>query len=414
MYSKFFSTLCACAVLSTACKKEDNKDPQPTPTPEAKEYTGNFLLETSAKNPDGMSGSSYLQVFHKLSATSSIDNSKADQIEFGASVQVIGNDVYLFDTMKGVGGITHWSYNPATKKLTKGTNLPAPAASMVGHLEKVNDSKAYLPLYGQGVVWIINPKTMEKTGEIALNQYAHGDTNPEPAMGLIRDGKYYLCLNQVDSGQGWQPYSNYQQSDIAIIDIQTNKVEKIASEKATGLTFPTRPMSQCSGMIFTNEAGDIYIATVGYFGFNPANKKCGFICIPKGATEFDTNRSWDISTTTIEGFEYKAASVFSAQYVGNNKVVAYVGIHELASQNPYTAKSALAVLIDLRAKTIKKIEGIPLTDGHSISITKMKDKVIFAAFGTDKVGLFSFDPTTGAVQQLLSTQGNPAYFHAFE
>ena len=255
---------------------------------------------------------------------------------------------------------------------------------------------------------------MEKTGEIALNQYAHGDTNPEPAMGLIRDGKYYLCLNQVDSGQGWQPYADYQQSDIAIIDIQTNKVEKIASEKATGLTFPTRPMSQCSGMIFTNEAGDIYIATVGYFGFNPANKKCGFICIPKGATEFDTNRSWDISTTAIEGFEYKAASIFSAQYVGNNKVVAYVGIHELASQNPYTAKSALAVLIDLRAKTIKKIEGIPLTDGHSISINKVGTNAIFGAFGTDKVGLFSFDPATGEVQQLLSTQGNPAYFHAFK
>ena len=99
MYSKFFLTLCACAVLGTACKKEDNKDPQPTPTPDAKEYTGDFLLETSAKNPDGMSGSSYLQMFHKLSATSSIDNSKADQIEFGASVQVVGNDVYLFDTM---------------------------------------------------------------------------------------------------------------------------------------------------------------------------------------------------------------------------------------------------------------------------------------------------------------------------
>ena len=409
MYSKFFLTLCACAVLGTACKKDEKEE-------EAKAYTskssGKYLLETSVKNEDGMSGVSYIQLTDKLEG--SIGNTQGEQIEFGASVQVAGNDVYLFDTMKGVGGITRWSYDPATKKLTKGTNLPAPAGSMVGHLEKVSDTKAYLPLYGQGIVWIINPKTMEKTGEINLTQYAHGDTNPEPAMGLIRDGKYYLCLTQVDSGKGWQPYADYQQSDVAIIDIQTDKVEKIASEKATGLTFPTRPMSQCSGMIFTNEAGDIYIATVGYFGFNPANKKCGFICIPKGATEFDTNRSWDISTTTIEGFEYKAASVFSAQYVGNNKVVAYVGIHELASQNPYTAKSALAVLIDLRAKTIKKIEGIPLTDGHSISINKVGTNAIFGAFGTDKVGLFSFDPATGEVQQLLSTQGNPAYFHAFK
>ena len=46
MYSKFFLTLCACAVLGTACKKDDNNDPKPspTPTPEAKEYTGNFPI----------------------------------------------------------------------------------------------------------------------------------------------------------------------------------------------------------------------------------------------------------------------------------------------------------------------------------------------------------------------------------
>ena len=230
MYSKFFLTLCACAVLGTACKKDEKEE-------EAKAYTskssGKYLLETSVKNEDGMSGVSYIQLTDKLEG--SIGNTQGEQIEFGASVQVAGNDVYLFDTMKGVGGITRWSYDPATKKLTKGTNLPAPAGSMVGHLEKVSDTKAYLPLYGQGIVWIINPKTMEKTGEINLTQYAHGDTNPEPAMGLIRDGKYYLCLTQVDSGKGWQPYADYQQSDVAIIDIQTDKVEKIASEKATGL-----------------------------------------------------------------------------------------------------------------------------------------------------------------------------------
>jgi len=167
-------------------------------------------------------------------------------------------------------------------------------------------------------------------------------------------------------------------------------------------------------MLFTNEAGDLYAATVGYFGFNPNNTKCGFICIPKGATEFDTNKSWDISTTAIEGYEHKASTILATQYIGNDKVVAYVGIRELYTDNPYTSKSALAILIDLKAKTIKKIDGIPLTDGHSVFITKMKDKVIFAAFGTDKVGLFSFDPATGTVQQLLSTQGNPAYFHAFE
>ena len=110
MYSKIFLTLCACAVLSTACKKDD--EPTPAPTPEGKEYTGDFLLETTVKNPDGMSGSSYVQVFQKLSGT--ITNDNAEQLEFASCVQVTGKDVYIFDLMKGTN-VTHWVYDPAAK-----------------------------------------------------------------------------------------------------------------------------------------------------------------------------------------------------------------------------------------------------------------------------------------------------------
>ena len=408
MYSKVFLTACSLALLLVSCKKDDNNNSESAIISKS---SGKYLLETSVKNPDGMSGSSYIQLFNTLSG--SLNNSQAEQVDFGSSVQVEGNDVYLFDTMKGVGGIVRWTYDPTTQKLTKGATLPGISNSMVGHLEKVSATKAYVPMYTQGVVWIINPQTMQKTGEINLAQYAHSDSSPEPAMGILRDGKYYLCLNQIDPGAGWQPYANYQQCDVAIINPQTDVVEKVVSETTTKLTFPTRPMAQCKGMLFTNEAGDIYIATAGYFGYSKDNTKCGFLCIPKGSTEFDSSKSWDISTTTIAGTTYKPASVYNCQYIGNGKAVAYVGIVELGGSNPYTAKNAMAVLIDLSAKTISQINGIPLTDGHSIFITKHNGNILFGAFGTDKIGLFAYNPTTGAVEQVLTTTGNPAFFHAF-
>ena len=410
MYSKVFLTACSLALLTVGCKKDDNNTTQNI----LKGGSGKYLLETSVKNPDGMSGSSYLQLFSKLSG--SIDNLQAEQIEFGSSIQVEGKSVYLFDTMKGVGGITQYTYDPTTKKLTKGANLAGLSNSMVGHLEKVSATKAYVPMYTQGVVWIINPQTMQKTGEINLAQYAHGDTSPDPAMGIIRDGKYYLCLNQINPGAGWQPYADYQQCDVAIIDPQTDVVEKVVSETTTKLTFPTRPMAQCKGMLFTNEAGDLYIATAGYFGYSKDNTKCGFLCIPKGKTEFDSSKSWDISTTPIAGSKYKPykpASVYNCQYIGNGKAVAYVGIVELGGANPYTAKNAMAVLINFNNKSISQIRGVPLTDGHSILITKLKDRVLFGAFGSDKRGLFAFNPATETVEQVLSTTGNPAFFHEF-
>lgn len=408
MYSKVFLTACSLALLLVSCKKDDNNNSESAIISKS---SGKYLLETSVKNPDGMSGSSYIQLFNTLSG--SLNNSQAEQVDFGSSVQVEGNDVYLFDTMKGVGGIVRWTYDPTTQKLTKGATLPGISNSMVGHLEKVSATKAYVPMYTQGVVWIINPQTMQKTGEINLAQYAHGDSSPEPAMGILRDGKYYLCLNQIDPGAGWQPYANYQQCDVAIINPQTDVVEKVVSETTTKLTFPTRPMAQCKGMLFTNEAGDIYIATAGYFGYSKDNTKCGFLCIPKGSTEFDSSKSWDISTTTIAGTTYKPASVYNCQYIGNGKAVAYVGIVELGGSNPYTAKNAMAVLVDFNAKSISQINGIPLTDGHSIFITKHKGNILFGAFGTDKIGLFAYNPTTGAVEQVLTTTGNPAFFHAF-
>ena len=85
----------------------------------------------------------------------------------------------------------------------------------------------------------------------------------------------------------------------------------------------------------------------------------------------------------------------------------------LGGAKPYTAKNAMAVLINLNNKSISQIRGVPLTDGHSILITKLKDRVLFGAFGTDKRGLFSFNPATETVEQVLSTTGNPAFFHEF-
>ena len=406
---KVILTLCSLALIAVSCKKDDH-----TPETILKGGMGNYLLETSLTN-DGMSGSSYLQLFGSLSGT--IDNSLAEQVEFGSSVQVEGNNIYLFDTMKGTGGVILYTYDPSAKRFTKKANLPAPANSMVGNLTIVSPTKAYLPLYGIGVVWIINPQTLENKGEISLTKYAHTDTSPDPAMGIFHNGKYYLSLAQINAADGWKPYPDYQQCDVAIINPETDLVEKVVSETTSGLTFATRPMAQCRGMMFATETGDLYLATVGYFGFNPANKKNGFICIPKASTvsdtEFDTAKTWDISATTIEGTNYKPACVLNAQYMGGGKVAAYVGISELYTKNAYTSKSAMAVIIDLNAKTIKQIEGIPLTDGHSVFITKYKDKAVFATFGTNKRGLFTYDPVTGKTEQILTTVGNPAFFHAW-
>ena len=101
------------------------------------------------------------------------------------------------------------------------------------------------------------------------------------------------------------------------------------------------------------------------------------------------------------------------EYLGNGKAVGFVGAAELNVKDPFTDKNGIAVLIDLNAKTIKKIDGIPYTDSHSVFIGRNNNEVIFGVSGTDKRGLFSYNPATGISKQVLNTEGGADFFYAF-
>lgn len=368
---------------------------------------GNILIETTVKNPDGQSGQSYLQQIPELAGTLSMTN--GIQAGFAASISVEGNDVFVFPEFGGKGTQTIIRYARSPKGLENAAEMNIIPGSYPANLTQVSADKAYIPTYILGRVMIVNPKTLEKKGEIDLKQYSHNDASPEPSYGILRDGFYYLSLNQLD--ENFMPFADYRQVDVAIIDTKTDKVVKVISEKNSGLCFPTRPFFE--GMIFTNEQNDIYIACSGYFGYDPTYLKNGFVCIPAGKQEFDEQKTWDISNTSIEGSPYKSASVYNCKYIGNGKLAAYVGIVELNGNNPYTARNSMAVMIDLNAKTIKQIKDIPYTDGHSVAIEYHNGELYFSAYGVDAAGIFAYNPITEKVNHVLSTSGNIAYMHFF-
>ncbi|PIF06306.1 MAG: hypothetical protein CSA36_02120 [Draconibacterium sp.] len=387
---------------AVSCDKDEPQTPQGG--------KGIVLVETTVKNADGKSGSSYFQLVSELKGN--INNSEAIQVGFNVPFSVWGNDIFVFPAFEfGTTGITELRKYTYKKNdyLEKPQVLEIPTGMGVFNSTKINDTKMYVPSYSVGKILIVNPKTMTKTGEIDITSYAHGDNNPESGYGFVRDGLYYLPLGQA--GANWMPHPDHLQVDVLVIDTETDEVTKMISETETGLCFPTRPMLK--DMIFTDENKDLYIACVGFFGFNPEYLKSGFVCIPNGQTEFDTLKSWDVSNTPIEGTSYKPASIVNTLYVGDGKVVAFASILEL-STDPYTSKNNMAVLIDLEEKTIKKIEGLPLTDGHSVLLEEHNGKVILGIYGKDKAGFFTYDPATEEVTHDATTVGNPTFVHFFE
>lgn len=403
MKSWQLTALSVLLLFATACEKDD---PKPNPNPNPKEIS-NILIETTLVNADGASGSSYIQLVAK--ASGSIDNANAIQIPFSSPLSVIGNDIFILPTFgkDAVHEIQKYTYKDG--KLNGPEKLSVPPYSTPSNVVSVNAEKAYSPMYGLGRVLIFNPKTMKKTGEIELSPYAHTDTGCEPSYGLIRDGLYYLPLNQVDAK--YMPYEDYRQVDVAIIDVKTDKVVKVISEKTSEMSFPTRPMLK--DMIFTTENKDIYIACTGYFGYNPKYKQNGFVCIPAGKTEFDTSKSWDISNTNIEGTPYKPVSMFNSKYMGNGKLAAYAVIAELAEQNPYTSKNVMPVIIDLNTKSIKKID-VPISSGHGAFIDTFNNLAVFGVYGEKEVGFFTYNPQNEEVKKMLTTDGAPYFMYVFE
>jgi len=390
------------------CASSCHKNKPVAPAEEVFGGEGNILIETTIKNADGVTGQSYLQLIPSLSG--SIDMTKGIQIGFSSTLSFMDKYVFVFPEFGTNSNQYLTKYEHTPKGLKKVGELQIIPNSYPVNLSAVSAEKAYVPMYNLGKVMVINPATMVQTGEIDLTGYAHVDSSADPASGIVAGGFYYLPLNQINSS--WMPYEDHLQVDVAVIDTSTDQVVKVISETASGLSFPTRPF--LPGMIFTDEKNDIYIACTGYFGYNPAHLENGFACISASRKEFDESKSWDISGTPIEGCEYKSASVYNCQYLGNGKVAAYVGVIELMSDNPYTARNSMAVMIDLNKRTIKKIDGIPYTDGHSVAIEYHGGVVYFSAFGVDKAGVFTYDPKTEEVKQTLSLSGNLAYIHFFD
>ena len=393
------------AMMFVSCSS-DNDSPSPQPSTQA----GKFLIETTVKNPTGSDGASYMQLLNDFSG--SVDNSKAIQLGFACPMYVYGNEAYVFPpySRNGIHAVQKYLYNAQTG-LTLSAKLNVPAQASVYSLVKVSDTKAYVPLYNVGTVWIVNPQTMEKTGEISLTEYAYSDASPDPAQGFVRDGKLYLPLDQISSQE--LPYQDHQQVDVAVIDINTDKVLKVVSETATGLSFPTRPYAV--NMIFTDENQNLWMACPGFFGYVSGLDKSGFVCIPAGSDEFDTTKSWDISQTTIEGTSYKPVSVYNCKYIGNGRVAAFVCISELSGNNPYTARNCMAVEMDLNRHTIKPIDGIPLAEGSISTFIGSYDKqIVFSIYGEKEVGFFTYDPDTEKSEFAVKTDGNPVFFHSFK
>ena len=254
----------AIALMALVSSCSHNDEPTPNPDePTGKAFKG-IIFAAGITNPEGNSGSVYMQSLPDM-VPGNYDNSNGIPVGFGTApiVAKSGNIYVLPDYMGNTKAeITRYRIYSDNKWHKKGAlQIPPKAAACC--VTELNSEKAYVSLQGLGSIIVFNPTTMTRIAEIDLNGLKQADTNVSPASMVIRDGKLFVGLNQMNAQ--YMPARN--NIELAVIDTKTDKVEKHIVNTSLGMSFATRPIDP--GSIFIDENNDIYINCIGSFGFIP-------------------------------------------------------------------------------------------------------------------------------------------------
>jgi len=344
----------------------------------------------------------YISLFKDLSV-SSLNTDNALVLPKGAFTFVYKNKIYVTDT-------EHlYKYIPKDGILVQeGNTMLFPSGAKATYITFLSEKKAYVSCLGLGKVWIIDPSSMTKTGEIDLSGYSlgklAGDKNPEPCASIIRDGILYVTLCQLKSA-----YSCEKGAHIALIDTKTDKPIKMISDPRATMASSMTP----AGDPFVDEKGDIYFYCVAMFGYQPGAKE-GFLRIKKGEQDFDNSYCFTLADVNLEGVKGNRTSyVYNKVYGGNGKVYGYLNIPGAASNPPDYVhdKSFQAFEINLYNKTCKKMN-FSGTVGWATSICKSGNNIIFGMSTDQGMGYSVYHMDDGSYEKLkVKVSGAPYMLH---
>ncbi len=125
----------------------------------------------------------------------------------------------------------------------------------------INNSKAYITLYEESFLVIVNPSTGKTTGKIDLSGFADNDGIPEMDIMLYHDNKVFVSLQGLDRNSLFQPSGL---SRIVVIDPEKDTVIDADPERA-GIQAIELKLTNPLDMKFVPEAGKILVAEAGSF-----------------------------------------------------------------------------------------------------------------------------------------------------
>ncbi len=396
------------AVSFTACDSDDdNNKGNETPA------LGRILFSTTVTNPSGDSGSGYLQAVGKLEGGVNYNNYNAIPLGFGSYPCVCkSGNIYVFPDYNGGTELKLRRYNlNADNQLELKGSMALPANSGAAIVVEVSTEKAYVCCQSLDLLIAFNPETMTELSRIDVSNLRNEGVAAYPAALYIRDGILYVALEQYNAQ--WMPNENA--LEMALYKVSDDSFIKRIRNTSLGLCGPTRPVDNQS--IFEDENGDLYVNCTGSFGYIPGLNS-GIARIKKGQTEFDESYCINFAETQVAGLSCNYVNVLMmCRYIGGGKMYAYGFAPALdpTNTNTYTARIGVPLLVDLYNKTVKVIEGLPLSNGHGVAMGRHGNKMVYGSANNEYNGFSTIDITTGEIETKVATvEGYPSFFYSFE
>jgi hypothetical protein len=230
---------------------------------------------------------------------------------------------------------------------------------------------------------------LQITGEVNLSSVLKSAAASTYYLGMkARSGKLFMGVHYFNSS--FSPL--YDSAYVAVIDMATNKVEKLISDGRTCAVFQSG--SSVNG--FELDAnGDIYIEALG-----SARVPSGILRIKNGETGFDPSYFFDLKAAT--GNDCR-----NLWHLGNGLTFT-TRISD--ATDPYESKGPNFEYykIDLAAKTAAPLPSLPKIFGSSTSIMRKVDdnEILFVAAGSAENAIYSYKIAGGTITKKFTLSGS--------
>lgn len=368
----------------SGCESDD-----PNPVDPAVEV-GFAISTVSGAWPDF---TTYIQGVESLDFTS-IGNNNAIELTGSAGTVSYGNGVYA-TPFGAPANLVKYTMN-AEGVPVEDERIVVPGANTFSTLHFESETVAYATVAG-GIskLIIFDPSTMRITDEVSLASVTK--EVPEATrtyyLDMVeRDGKLFMGVHYENN---FAPVND--NAYVAVIDLNSNEVEKIISDTRTGMIFG----GETGPCIVKDTNGDIYVQALGTTNAGGTSPS-GVLRIKNGQTDFDQDYFFDLE-------EVVGNICFGIYHVANGltftkRVEDETDFWEYATGQPQFKYFK----IDLASKTLDGVvEGIPTSYKRSMIVQSFDESTILMTTSTnDENAVYAYDIATGNVsKKFISTGG---------